>query len=276
MQDRLVSLLKWFSLRAHVFQTGALCRSALFEADDGLSYLHIVRNGGLRLETAGKAPLHITEPTLVFYMSPTTHRLVPTDGDTDTVCASFQFDGSLRNPLVSALPEVVVLPLSQLADLDATLRVLFAEASEVHCGRQAVLDRLTEVVIIQLLRDLMDKGRLDIGLLAGLADPQLLKAINAMHAAPAEPWTVESLAKQAGMSRARFAARFREKVGAPPLAYLGDYRVGIAQSMLRRGSSIQRAADATGYANASAFSRAFSALTGKSPRQWLNHHTDPN
>ncbi len=276
MQDRLVSLLKWFSLRAHVFQTGPVCRSTLFEAEDGFGYLHIVRDGRLRLETAGRAPIEIAEPTLAFYMSPTTHRLVPAASGTETVCASFEFDGGLRNPLVTALPDLILLPLTDLTDLDATLHLLFREAGEVHCGRQAILDRLAEVVIIQLLRDLMDKGRLDIGLLAGLADPQLLKAINAMHDAPAEPWTLATLAKVAGMSRARFAARFREKVGATPLAYLGDYRVGVAQSMLRRGNSIQRAADATGYASASAFSRAFSALTGVSPRQWLNRLGDPH
>jgi len=83
---------------------------------------------------------------------------------------------------------VVLLALAETPSLAATLEILFKEASEQHCGRQAVLDRLSEVIIIQLLRDLMDRGRLQSGLLAGLADPRLAKAINAMHAQPSHPW----------------------------------------------------------------------------------------
>jgi transcriptional regulator GlxA family with amidase domain len=76
------------------------------------------------------------------------------------------------------------------------------------------------VVIVQLLRDLMDQKRLELGLLAGLADPRLAKAINAMHADPARGWSLEALATVAGMSRAHFAVRFRETVGLTHMAYL--------------------------------------------------------
>ena len=118
-------------------------------------------------------------------MNPTSHRLLPKDRDVDMVCAAIEFGAGLRNPLARALPEVVLIRLRELPTLDMTLTVLFREAAEQHCGRQAVLDRLIEVVFIQVLRDLMDQQRLQVGLLAGLAEPRLAKAINAMHVEPA-------------------------------------------------------------------------------------------
>jgi transcriptional regulator GlxA family with amidase domain len=148
------------------------------------------------------------------------------------------------------------------------LEVLFREAFEDHCGRQAILDRLAEVLIIQLLRELMDQQRIELGLLAGLSDPRLAKAINAMHADPGRAWTLAELASIANMSRARFAIRFRETVGTTPMGYISEWRLSIARSLLRRGKSVQVIAVEVGYASASALSRAFAAHTGLSPREW--------
>jgi AraC-like DNA-binding protein len=268
MDDRLVSVLKWFELRARVFQAGMLCRSATFDAGDGLGYIHVLRAGRMRVETAGQAPAQMDEPGLVFYMTPTTHRLLPEGEGADLVCASFEFGAGVQNPLVMALPEMVIVPLSDLPSLSAILDVLFKESSEKHCGRQAVLDRLSEVVIIQLLRAFLDQGRIGFGLLAGLSDPRLAKAINAIHADPSRLWTLEALASIATMSRARFAANFRETVGTTPMVYVSEWRLSVARSLLRRGRSVQHTADAVGYGSASALSRAFAAHTGISPREW--------
>jgi AraC-like DNA-binding protein len=269
MDDRLVWLLTRFQLHARVFQAGPLCRSARFDSADGLGYIHLIRGGTLRVETAGHPALRLEEPSLVLYMNPLDHLLRPGPGGAEMLCASFEFGSGLGNPLARALPGPLALKLREVPALDTTLGLLFTEATEQHCGRQAVLDRLVEVVIVQLLRDLMDQKRLDFGLLAGLADPRLMKAINAMHADPARAWTLEDLATAAGMSRARFAARFRETVGTTPGAYLSDWRLSVAQSLLRRGKPVQTVADAVGYRSASALSRAFAARVGHSPRDWL-------
>jgi transcriptional regulator GlxA family with amidase domain len=188
------------------------------------------------------------------------------------VCASIEFGAGLRNPLARALPDVVLIRLRDLPSLAMTLQLLFTEAGEQHCGRQAVLDRLIEVVVVQVLRDLMDEQRLQVGLLAGLADPRLAKAINAMHAEPARTWSLEALAAAAGMSRARFAAKFREVVGMTPGGYLGEWRLGVAQSLLRKGKSVQLVADVVGYGSASALSRAFRAQVGQTPTEWLRRY----
>jgi transcriptional regulator GlxA family with amidase domain len=156
--------------------------------------------------------------------------------------------------------------------LDMTLQVLFRESDEQHCGRQAVLDRLMEVIFIQVLRDLMDQQRVQVGLLAGLADPRLAKAINAMHREPARNWSLEDLAATAGMSRARFAARFRDVVGTTAGSYLGEWRLGVAQSLLRQGKPVQLVSDVVGYGSASALSRAFRAQTGLSPTEWMKQY----
>jgi AraC-like DNA-binding protein len=268
MQDRLVSLLKWFELHARVFQAGPLCRSATFDAGDGLGYIHVLRGGRMRVETAGQATIQIDQPSLVFYMTPTSHRLQPQGDGAELVCASFEFGAGLHNPLVMALPEMVTLALLDLPNVSATTEVLFREASEQHCGRQAILDRLSEVLIIQLLRELMDQGRIQSGLLAGLSNPRLVKAINAIHADPRRAWTLEEMAALANMSRARFAVHFRETVGSTPMAYLGDWRLSVARSLLRGGKSIQSVADEVGYGSASALSRAFATQTGMSPSEW--------
>lgn len=268
MGDRLVSLLTRFELRARVFQTGALCRSSLFDAERGLGYIHVLRHGSMRAATAGRGSVVVDRPSLLFYMTPTTHRLTPLADGADTVCASFEFGTGLRNPLVKALPELIRVDLVDLPNVAETLGVLFREALEDHCGRQAILDRMIEVLIIQLLRELMDQGRIESGLLAGLSDTRLAKAINAMHADPARAWTLDSLAETAGMSRARFAVRFRETVGMTPMLYLTEWRLSVAQSLLRKGRPVQTVADEVGYSSASALSRAFTAQTGLSPSAW--------
>ncbi len=273
MDDRLVWLLSCFELRARVFQAGPLCHSAEFDAQDGLGHIHVVRSGLLRLETAGRAPRMVGEPSLLFYMNPTDHRLLPQDQRAETVCGSFEFGAGLRNPLAQALPEVLVISLRDMPTLEMAANLLFTEAAEQHCGRQAVLDRLIEVVIIQLLRALMDQKRLGFGLLAGLAHPKLVKAINAMHAEPSRAWSLEALASIAGMSRARFAACFRDTVGVTPGAYLSEWRLGVAQSLLRRGKPVQVIANEVGYGSASALSRAFSAQVGLSPTDWLKQYS---
>ena len=119
-------------------------------------------------------------------------------------------------------------------------------------------------------RDAMDAALVRGGVVAGLGDPRLAKALNAIHARPGDDWTLASLARVSGMSRARFAARFHDIVGVTPGDYLGDWRMGIAKALLRRGRPIKQIALEVGYGNASALARAFAAQhDGLSPTRWL-------
>ena len=275
--DRLSSLLERFRVSAHLFHTGALCGVSTFDAQPGQGFLHVLRQGELvvthRKGLGVTRRIEAREPTLFFYPQPLTHQFhnAPKDG-ADFTCASVHFEGGSTHPLVRALPPLVVLPLAKVPGLEGALNLLFAEADAVQCGHRLIADRLFEVVLLQLLRWLLDHGEeggLSIGLAAGLADPQLARALTAMHEQPQHPWTLELLAEQAAMSRSSFASRFKDTVGLAPFDYLSDWRMTIAKKLLRQGQAVKTIAPELGYANASALSRVFAQRTGLSPREWL-------
>src|SRR5690606_37530361 len=178
------------------------------------------------------------------------------------------FDSGAGNPIASALPDVVCLPLAAIDGAEPVLALLFEEAFEQRCGRVALIERLFEVVMIQVLRQLMESGQVHGGLLSGLSHARLRNALVAMHEAPAQEWTLEDLAKVAGMSRSVFAATFRETVGITPGQYLQGWRVRLAQKALRRGRPLKLIAAEVGYGSEAALSRAFKVHAGQSPRQW--------
>jgi len=272
MDEQLSGILAHFSLQARVFQAGLLCQSASFDAAEGLGYIHVLRAGKLTIKNAGAKTIQLNEPSLLLHMKPTSHQLKPLSSGAELVCASFDFGKGMMNPLAKSLPNATVLKLNDAPSLNASLQLLFSEAEDKSLGLQSLLNRLMEVVIIQLIRELIEQKHLKIGILAGLADPKLSKAIVALHAEPARQWTLDELANIAGLSRTIFSNTFRETVGDTPGHYLSEWRIGIAQSLLRKGKSLQLIADAIGYANTSALSRAFIAMTGLPPKRWKKQH----
>lgn len=275
--DRLSSILERFRVRARLHHSGTLCGITHFDADEGHGYLHVLRNGHLKVGHPGArdAPrwLHLDEPTLLLYPRPFTHRFhnPPAEGP-DLTCARLDFDGGPYNPLARALPSVIALPLARVPGLELTLDLLLAETARVRCGQRLLADRLFEVLVIQLLRWLLDhpqEAGVRPGFITGLSDPRLARALAAIHDAPGEAWTLARMAERAGMSRTAFANVFREVVGQTPADYLSDWRMALAQCRLREGHSIKLLTGELGYANPSALSRAFAAKVGMSPRDWL-------
>jgi transcriptional regulator GlxA family with amidase domain len=131
-----------------------------------------------------------------------------------------------------------------------------------------VVDRLFEVVLIQVLRHLMETGRIGGGMLAGLSHPKLRKALTAMHEQPGQEWSLDNLAEASGMSRSVFAGTFHSVVGCTPGTYLQAWRVRLAQQALRQGRQLKMIAIEVGYGSEAAFSLAFKAQCGMSPREW--------
>lgn len=282
--DRLSGILERFRVQAQLHHTGALCGLSHFDACDGHGYLHVLRRGTLEVSHPGAhevhASLRLEEPTLLLYPRPFTHRFhnPPLDGS-DFTCARLAFDGGAQNPLARALPPLIALPLAQVQGLGSALELLFAETDHVRCGQRLLADRLFEVVVLKLLRWLLDhpqEAGIRTGLIAGLSDPRLARALVAMHDAPGQAWTLERMADHAGMSRTAFANAFREVVGQTPADYLADWRIALAQSRLREGRPIKALAEELGYSNPSALSRAFSGRTGLSPRDWLKNEAMRN
>ncbi|RZS56632.1 AraC family transcriptional regulator [Sphaerotilus mobilis] len=269
MSDRLSALLQRFELHARVFHSGALCGITDFDGGAGIGHLHLLRRGPLGVtDTLGRHRV-VSEPSVLFFPRAGAYRLDGGEGEgADVVCASIDFGAGDENPLLLGLPALLSVPLAQLPGLDLAQQLLFGEAQAGRCGHGAVVDRLTEVLVIQLLRHAMAHQLVDGGVMAGLADPRLAKAISALHADPARPWTLEVMAEQAGMSRARFAAHFTRTVGVPPGEYLTGWRLGLARSLLRQGLPVKQVAADVGYVSPGAFGRVFLQRLGMTPSQW--------
>ncbi|WP_458687237.1 AraC family transcriptional regulator [Nocardia tengchongensis] len=275
--DQLSPLLERFRVRTRLFHAGPLCGVTTFDARPGRGFLHVLRRGEMEVTHLGASGQperrRIDRPSLLFYPRPLEHAFhnAPTE-DSNFSCATLDFDGGPTHPLVRTLPPVIVLPLDAVATLEPALDVLFAEIDNVGCGRKALADRLFEVVLIQLFRWILDNAddlALPAGLLTGLSDENLGRALVAIHESPGQPWTLATMAREARMSRSSFAARFKEMVGQPPGEYLTGWRILVAQDRLRVGASVTHTAAELGYATAPAFSRAFTQTVGCSPRTWL-------
>ncbi|WP_454674483.1 AraC family transcriptional regulator [Achromobacter pestifer] len=275
--DRLSALLDRFRVRASLFHTGALCGIQTFEALPGRGFLHVLRQGEMEVRhlpgATGPQRMLLTEPTLLFYPRAMHHEFInPPIGGSDFTCAALDFDGGERNPIVQSLPPVLRVPLDAVDGLRPALDLLFAEADNVRCGARLLADRLFEVVLIQLLRWILDhpsEAGISSGLVRGLSDPKLARALVAVHQAPRDEWSLEKLAAIAGMSRSAFAAAFKDATGTTPAAYLTDWRLSLAASMMRSGRPVKRVADELGFASASSLSKAFRQRMGASPRDWL-------
>jgi len=178
----------------------------------------------------------------------------------------FVFDSPDSALLVSLLPSLVhVRGIERLSTL---VRLVGEEASDRKSGRDLVLTRLVEVLLIEALRSAPgDDARP--GLLRGLIDPQLAPAIREMHAQLARSWTVAQLAKTAALSRSAFFERFMRTVGLPPMEYLLAWRMEVAKDLFRRQDvGIADVAERVGYGSASTFSTAFSRHVGQPPGRY--------
>lgn len=174
--------------------------------------------------------------------------------------------------LASLMPALVLIESSSGSSnrVRSMLSMCEEETRRPGPASQFVIERLVELVLVEILRvDLVRREDASAGLLAGLADAVTRPALLAMHDDVAHPWTVEALAGLCAVSRSTFAARFRDILGAPPLAYLLSWRMALAKDELRQGvRSIGEIAYAIGFQSSSAFTTSFTRVVGCSPRRY--------
>jgi len=178
----------------------------------------------------------------------------------------FVFDSPDAALLVSLLPSLVhIRGVERLLTL---VKLLSEESKAQRSGRELVLTRLVEVLLIEALRAAPEE-KAQPGLLKGLADARLARAIRQMHGNPAHPWTAEELAKKAALSRSTFFERFTTAVGMSPMEYMVAWRMALAKGLLRNQAlGLSAVAERVGYGSASAFSTAFSKHVGQSPSRY--------
>ncbi len=192
---------------------------------------------------------------------------------TTIVCGSFSFDRASLKPITQLLPSFILIKADQARTLalHITMQALASEMAEQAPGSEVVATRLAEVLVIQLLRAHIASGpSRSKGWLRAVFDPQLGTALSALHDKVNAPWTVESLAESAGMSRSAFAARFKELLGQTPLEYVTEWRMQKAMQLLeQRDKKHVDVARLVGYESDAAFSKAFKRVVGASPGEYL-------
>lgn len=269
-------------------------RWAIRYAEFGQPGFCAITEGRCRLAVDGEAPVILEEgdfvllpatpaftmsglePAPVLHIDPTT--APPPDGevrhgrmdgppDVRQFGGYFAFGSPDAALLVSLLPRMIhIRGVPRLIQL---VRLVGEEAARDDIGRDLILERLVEILLIEALRAAPVREARP-GLLRGLGDPRIAIALRHMHGNVERPWTVPELAHEAGMSRSAFFDRFVRMVGVRPMEYLLSWRMALAKSLLRGGGiALDEVARRIGYGSASTFSTAFSRHVGLPPGRFM-------
>lgn len=188
---------------------------------------------------------------------------------TTLICGHFECERAGGHPLLSALPGLIHISQANNPNADwmttATQLTLLESASDRQ-GSAAVVDRLAEILLIQVVRSYMEQHPTTDGFLVAISDVSLSAALSLIHSQPAHPWSVHKLARKIGMSRSAFAARFKEVMGISPMQYLTHWRMQKARELfLTEDHSVATVAELVGYQGEWSFAKAFKRIFGVGP-----------
>ena len=180
---------------------------------------------------------------------------------TTLVCGHFGFSADVTHPFIETLPNLLHLRRSDGPDyswVEQMLAFTEQESRAKPTGWQGVVERLSQILLVYVLRAHAEQEKETAGALSALADPQLAAALQSVHASPATDWTLETMAQKARMSRSAFVRKFNATCGVPPMRYLTQWRMSRARHLLAHSeTSAGEVAAQVGYASESAFNRAF-------------------
>lgn len=196
--------------------------------------------------------------------------------ETQLICGHFAFASHARHILFERLPAYIHVPnYGEHAGrwMEATLRLIGDEAGGAKMGGDLIALRMSEVIFAQAVRLFIEsQGAEQVGL-NGFADPRISRALTAFHQRPADNWTVDSLAREAGLSRTGFAQQFSQKLGLTPMQYLTAWRMQIARyNLAERDMNVSDVASAVGYQSDAAFARVFKKEVGLTPAAYRAGH----
>jgi AraC-like DNA-binding protein len=268
MHDCLTPLFQHFPLNVGPIRPTPLSATSPPDTDhpDHAGWLHLLLRGPVQMDVHPP----VLQPALVWQPSPAPHTLRPlSDDGALLLSAPVRFGDPVLNPLIGALPPLIVVPQREMPrPMAATWTLLVGEHEAAACAHGEILVRLAEVLLLQTLRRAVEQARGQTGLLGALSDERLRRVLDALHARPGEPWTLQTLAAEAGWSRTMLATRFQAVVGVPPGDYLTDWRLRVARMRLAQGWAVKDVAQAVGYASSSALTRVCTQRLGAPPTRW--------
>ncbi|MFT3897267.1 MAG: AraC family transcriptional regulator [Thermomonas sp.] len=244
------------------------------------------RHGQFHLLTEGECwvsgesldtPVQLREGDLIVFPAGVRHLLsampdahLPDDSerdDTAMLCGELEFITGSTNPIFSALPAYfVVRSVDSSAGFRQLAAMLVETSRDKRWGRQLVQNKLADSLFTMAVCEYVRRAERPRGLLAALTDVRLSRALSAVHERPGEEWTIQSMAREAGMSRTAFAELFAATVGMPPIQYLAHWRATEARRLLKdRRFSVARIAEMLGYRSEAAFRRFFKRVEGVGP-----------
>ena len=298
--DLLSDVLSTLKLSGHIyFRTQLSSPWGIYvPAEKNVARFHVAINGGCWLGVGDDGrPFQLSEGDLALVPHGSAHRIMdhpertcsPLDevldetgydgtglfefggdgSETILVCGYFEFDEDIFHPLLSSLPRSLHLNAAEnpgFLSLGKVLGFIDNESEDEQLGSGAILERLSEILFIQVIRAYSERADGGIGYLAALSDPSLQRALKVLHNEPDRKWSLEELAREAGLSRSSFASRFKELVGVPAMEYLNWWRMSLAMKELKAGKkTIVEIGEEVGYSSESSFSTAFKRHFGKPP-----------
>ncbi len=293
--DVLADVLQTLRLSAHTYFCSEFAAPWGMAIDHGATgVFHAVIEGESWLTLAGDdAPLHLVAGDVVAFPTGGSHQIGDRDGrrrlpgvdvvtqvqaganpfaegefSVTLLCGSFTYDTAIDHPFLKELPCFIHIRGDEHQEkwLHPFIEALAGESRRPRPGSQVLIDRLTEILFIQLMRCHMQQARGNVRYLAALMDPQMGVALSHIHGDDKARWTVERLADAVAMSRTTFTDKFTRAVGISPKSYMINWRMQKARDRLRAGREpMTTIAEAAGYASEAAFSRAYKQFFGVTP-----------
>ena len=272
--DRLSTLLRHFQPEienVHYYELDAEQRAQ--KSSSPSADIYLLSKGQLTLTLETGESKQLTDEGIFWLPSGSPHRVVTDDTAAEYIHGCLQFGTVNLNPLIDSLGKIITLKSEEIMtqEMQPIISLITTESRSPRCGKDVILNHLMEVLLVKLLRYLMSTMVFGTGLMGGLSDTRLARSITAMHDKPELPWTVQTLAQEAGMSRTAFSTHFREVVTYSPMEYLGLWRMRLASEWLTSTEeSIGQIGEKLGYGNEAAFRRAFRKIVGHPPGQLRN------
>jgi AraC family transcriptional regulator, activator of mtrCDE len=276
VEDVLTAVIAAYGVRAMLTDDSKYCgewREA--EPTCHQAYLHLIDQGSCLMSGPfTKEPVLLEAGDFIVLPHGAAHELTSCPGAkrddyTTMLCGNVEFVHGARNPLLKALPQLILVRAADGGERFRHLgQLLCAEIRGGGFGGRAVVDKLADALFVMAVRHYINNERTPKGLVAALLDGRISKSLAAIHAQPGLDWTVASMADVAGMSRTAFALRFGELLGQSPIHYLTEWRMTEAEKLLQDPrQSVRGVAERLGYQTEAAFRRSFKRVLGYGPGQ---------